>query len=389
MACDFDRVIDRKDSDSFKWNMNRQVFGKEDVLPMWVADMDFRVPEEVIRALIERAEHGVFGYPRTPGSFYEAVMGWFERHYGWTIKRDWIVVTPGVVPALARAIDAFTEPGDGVIFQPPVYYLFDRSVRSNGRRPLENRLVCYGGEYSFDLGDLQEKAAGARMLILCSPHNPVGRVWTRGEIRKILRICAENDVFLFSDEIHADLVFPGHRHVPSGLAGIMRENLICAYSTSKTFNLAGLGLSVNVIPGKKTRERFRESLEAGALWMANIFGRVGTEAAYRHGDPWLAGLMEYLEGNCRLVIDELARTAPLIKASMPEATYLMWLDCRELGMSDDQLEKFFVQEAGLGLDAGRMFGPGGEGYMRINVACPRSTLKTALDRLARAGSYVT
>lgn len=380
---DFDEVIDRRGTDSFKWNMNREVFGTDDVIPMWVADMDFRVPGEVIDALAERAGHGLFGYPVKPDSFFDAVMGWFERHYGWTIKRDWIVTTPGVVPALCTAIDAFTDPGDGVIFQPPVYYLFDRSVRTNGRRPLENRLVCYEGEYSLDLNDLQEKAGEARMLILCSPHNPVGRVWTRGELKKILRICDENDIMLFSDEIHADLVFPGSRHIPSGLPGTMRENLICAYSASKTFNLAGLGLSVNVIPGRRTRERFREALEASALWLSNIFGRVGTEAAYRHGDIWLSELMVYLEGNCRLVRKELDGLRG-ISAVMPEATYLMWLDCREMGMDDDQLEDFFVNRAGLGLDAGRMFGPGGEGFMRINVACPRSTLKLALERLKTA-----
>lgn len=379
MDFDFDRVIPRRGTDSFKWNMNREVFGTDDVIPMWVADMDFRAPREVIDALVQRAGHGIFGYPFKPDSFFEAVTGWFERKYGWTVKRDWIVTTPGVVPALCSAITEFTGPGDGVIFQPPVYYLFDRSVRNNGRMPVENRLAVFDGEYSMDLDDLQQKAKKAKMLILCSPHNPVGRIWTRGELKTVMKICRENDLFLFSDEIHADLLFPGGRHVPSGLPGTMRENLICAYSASKTFNLAGLGLSINIIPGRKTRERFQQALQAGALWLTNIFGRVGTEAAYRHGDKWLAALMRYIEGNYRLVRDRLERTVPQIEVGRPQATYLLWLDCRGMGMTDEELEEFFVKKAKLGLDAGKMFGPGGEGYMRMNIACPRATLNQALD----------
>ena len=386
MEFDFDRVIDRRNTDSFKWNMNAQVFGTEDVIPMWVADMDFRVPEQVIEALRERAGHGIFGYPFKPDSFFDAVTGWFERRYGWTIRRDWIVATPGVVPALVTAINAFTRPDDGVIFQPPVYYLFGSSVRNNDRKPLENRLIRYGGEYSMDLEDLQAKAGEASMLVLCSPHNPVGRVWSRGELKVLMKICRENDLLLFSDEIHADLVFPGHRHIPSGLPGTMRENLICAYSASKTFNLAGLGLSINVIPGKRTREKFQQALQASALWLSNIFGRVGTEAAYRHGDRWLDALMEYVEGNYRLLKDELAARVPEIEVPRPEATYLIWMDCRKMGMTDQELSDFFVHEAGLGLDAGTMFGPGGEGFMRMNVACPRSTVREAVDRIAEAWS---
>lgn len=383
MEFDFDRVIPRRGTDSFKWNMNGEVFGTDDILPMWVADMDFKAPGEVIDALVGRAEHGIFGYPFKPDSFFEAVTGWFERQYGWTVKRDWIVTTPGVVPALCSAITAFTGPGDGVIFQPPVYYLFDRSVRNNGRTPVENRLGVFDGEYSIDLDDLRKKAEKAKMLILCSPHNPVGRIWTRGELKTVMKICRENDLFLFSDEIHADLLFPGGRHVPSGLPGTMRENLICAYSASKTFNLAGLGLSINIIPGRKTRERFQQALQAGALWLTNIFGRVGTEAAYRHGDQWLAALMRYIEGNYRLVRDRLEQTTPRIKVRRPQATYLLWLDCRGMGMTDEELEEFFVKKLKLGLDAGKMFGPGGEGYMRMNIACPRATLHQALEGFGR------
>ena len=381
----FDEVIKRRGTDSFKWNMNREVFGREDLLPMWVADMDFRAPREVLDALHERVSHGIFGYPRKPDSFFEAVIGWFQKKYGWTIKKDWIVTTPGVVPALCTALNAFTEPEDGVIYQPPVYYLFRSSVMNNGRKPLENQLILYGDEYSMDLDDLQEKAKEASMLVLCSPHNPVGREWTKGELKIVLKICRENDLLLFSDEIHADLVFPGHTHIPSGLPGTMNENLICSYSASKTFNLAGLGLSLNVIPGKRTRKKFEEALEAQALYLSNIFGRVGTEAAYRHGYQWLRELMDYVEGNTLFTEEFLAENIPEIRLLRPQATYLLWLDCRGMNMTDQELQDFFVNEARLGLDAGTMFGPGGEGFMRMNVACPRSTLKKALSRIQGRG----
>ncbi|MBD3278141.1 MAG: putative C-S lyase [Candidatus Aegiribacteria sp.] len=379
----FDEVIQRRGTDSFKWNMNQEVFGRQDLLPMWVADMDFRAPSAVMKALHERVSHGVFGYPFKPDSFFEAVIGWFQKKYGWTVKKDWIVTTPGVVPALCTALNAFTSPDEGVIYQPPVYYLFKSSVEKNGRKPLENQLILYGDEYSMDLDDLQEKAKEASMLVLCSPHNPVGRVWTKGELKIVFKICRENDLLLFSDEIHADLVFPGQTHIPSGLPGTMRENLICSYSASKTFNLAGLGFSLNVIPGKRTRKKFNEVLEAQALYLSNIFGRVGTEAAYRHGYQWLRELMDYVQGNTLFTEEFLEKNIPEIRLLRPQATYLLWLDCRGMNMTDEELQDFFVNEAGLGLDAGTMFGPGGEGFMRMNVACPRSTLEEALTRLIR------
>jgi len=380
----FDKRIERRGTDSFKWNRNQEMFGTEDVLPMWVADMDFRTSEEVIRALTERVSHGVFGYPCMPDSFFDTVISWFQRRYGWTISRDWIVTSPGVVPALSMAITEFTDPDDGIIYQPPVYYLFKSSIEKNGRRALANQLICYEGDYSMDLDDLAEKAGEARMLVLCSPHNPVGRVWTRGELKHVVRLCQEREILLFSDEIHADLVFPGSRHIPSGIPRSMKENLICAYSASKTFNLAGLGLSFNVIPGKRTRQRFMSALDAHGMYLSNIFGSTGTEAAYRHGEQWLDDVMCYIEGNFEVVRDRLSESDSGIRVDKPQATYLLWLDCRSLGMSDEELEDFFVSRARLGLDAGRMFGPGGEGFMRMNIACPRSIVEEAMERLTAA-----
>lgn len=384
MSNRFDEIIDRRNSDSLKWNVMDRVFGRDDLIPMWVADMDFRVPDPVIEALRKRTEHGVFGYAVIADSFYESIMGWFERRYGWSIKKKWIVATHGVVPGLCTVLNTFTDEGDGVLIQPPVYYLFKDSVNANGRILLTSELVYCRGEYSLNLDELKEKAKEARMMILCSPHNPTGRVWTRGELKKIVKICAENEVFLFSDEIHADLVYPGSRHIPAGVLHSGNEGIICAYSTSKTFNLAGLELSVMIIPGKRTREKFQEVLKAQCLHMSNVYGIVATEAAYTSGDQWLNELMEYLLGNYLYVKDFLEESIRGISVIRPQATYLLWLDCSGLNMTDEQLSNLFVNEARLGLDAGPMFGPGGEGFMRMNIACPRTVLEEAMNRLASA-----
>ncbi len=384
MKYDFDRIVDRRGTDSVKWNVSRSMFGSDDVLPMWVADMDFRAPLPVLNAIIERTGEGILGYTMLRESFYEAVADWFRRRFGWKIGKKWTVPSPGVVPAICTAIRAFTEPGDGVVYQPPVYQLFERSIVGMERKPVPNRLVFREREYSIDFDDLEEKLKTAKMMILCSPHNPVGRVWTRGELKVMAGMCAEHDVLLFSDEIHADLVYPGYGHVPAGAAGTAGEKLICAYSIGKTFNLAGLGASYNIIPGKETRKRFEEAQKGHALDTPRVFDGVALEAAYRHGVEWLDELLSYLRENCRMIVDELPKRVPGIKVTMPQATYLLWLDCRDMGMSQQRLERFFASEAGLGLNTGTSFGPGGEGFMRMNVACPRSLLEEALERVSTA-----
>jgi cystathionine beta-lyase len=382
---DFDRTVDRCGTSSYKWDYRRKVFGREDVLPMWVADMDFRAPEPVIEALEARARHGVFGYTARPAALYEAVVGWFERRYGWRIEREWILATPGVVPALDLAIEAYTAPEDGVIIQPPVYYPFRDSVRRSGRSLINNRLVEGEDGWRMDLDALREDCRRASMLVLCSPHNPVGRVWTAGELEEVVRICAGSGVTIFSDEIHADIVYAGSRHIPTPVLGEAPDITVSAYATSKTFNLAGLQMSLNVIPDPELRARFREVSDRFHMGMSNVFAIESTTAAYSCGEGWLEALLAYLADSFDL-LEERLEAIPGVTMRRPEGTYLAWLDCRGLGLDDDALEELFVQGAGLGLNRGSTFGPGGGGHMRMNLACPRSVIAEALDRLERAVS---
>ncbi len=381
---DFGLPVDRRGTSSYKWDFRGRIFGRDNVLPMWVADMDFRAPAPVLQSVMERARHGVFGYTAKPDALYDAVVDWFARRYGWHICRDWILSTPGVVPALDLAIEAFTETGDGVIIQPPVYYPFRDSVNRSGRRLVNNRLVESGGRWALDLGGLQRDCRESSMLVLCSPHNPVGRVWTRRELEDIVAICLEEGVTIFSDEIHADIVFPGAQHVPTASLGSGAEALtIAAFAPSKTFNLAGLQMSLNVVPDPDLRAAFKRVIDRFHMGMSNVFGIVATEAAYGRGEEWLDTLLVYLDGNFDLLAGRLD-SLPGITMSRPEGTFLAWLDCRGLGMDDEELERFFVERARLGLNRGSTFGPGGEGHMRMNLACPRSTLGEALDRLEAA-----
>lgn len=381
---DFDAPVDRRGTSSFKWDFLKKVFGSEDVLPMWVADMDIKAPPSVVESIVRRARHGVFGYTARPAELYEAAMRWFESRYGWKIERDWILATPGVVPALDLAIEAYTKPGDGVIIQPPVYYPFRDSVRRSGRRLVNNRLIRNGGRYLIDMDGLERDCRRASMLVLCSPHNPVGRVWRREELEQVVKVCSESGVTIFSDEIHADIVFPGSAHVPTASLGeSAAAATVSAFATSKTFNLAGLQLSLTVISDSALRERFREVLDRFHMGMSNIFGIAATTAAYAHGAPWLDSLLEYLDGGFDLLAEGLDGI-PGITMTRPEGTFLAWLDCSGLGMDDDSLEEFFVHRARLGLNRGSTFGPGGEGHMRMNLACPRQTLATAIKRLEGA-----
>ncbi|HOP26627.1 MAG TPA: PatB family C-S lyase [Candidatus Sabulitectum sp.] len=385
MKHNFDTPIDRSGTSCLKWDYLQAFFGKEDLNALWVADMDFKTPPEILEPLIERAKHGVFGYTAKPEGFYQSVIQWFLKRYGWSIERDWIVATPGVVPALNLAIQTFTEPGEGIIIQPPVYFPFEESIRLNERRVLNNQLLLNEDRYVINFEDLERRAGNASMLVLCSPHNPVSRVWTREELEEIGRICRQNDLMVFSDEIHADIVFPPHRHMPTAAVNeFLRENSICAYATSKTFNLAGLQLSVNIIPQEVIRNRFKESLAKLHMNMSNIFGIVGTQAAYANGGEWLDQLLEYLWGNYLEVASFLRSKIPGISVLEPQGTFLLWLDCRGLGLSDDELASLFVNRAKLALSGGSMFGPGGEGFMRMNIACPRKNLMDALSSLEKA-----
>lgn len=383
----FDEKLDRRGTACLKWDYADVSFGAEGVIPMWVADMDFPTPKAVTDAIIKRAGHGAFGYTGTPQSYYDAVIGWMRRRHGWDVQKDWIMFTPGVIPALYWAVEAFTGAEDKVLVQSPVYYMFYNAVKAKRRVCTCNLLRPEGGRYVIDFADLEEKLAdpAVTLFILCSPHNPVGRVWSEEELGRIGELCLKHQVLLVSDEIHSDLVFPGHRHIPAAsLSPEIAANTITLTAPSKTFNLAGLNHANAIISDPELRERFRAVAKGVACTSPSVFGLVTTEAAYNHGEPWLEELLAYLQGNFDYLKSFLEARIPKIKALEPEATYLIWLDCSALGMEDKALKAFLNQKARVALDDGSWFGGGGSGFARMNIACHRSTLEEALLRLEAA-----
>lgn len=384
---DFDRVIDRRGTGCEKWDFMEAVFKAKDLVPLWVADMDFASPPEVVRALVRRAEHGVFGYTGYTDGYFNAVTGWMLRRHGWEIRREWVVPCPGVVPALNALVRTFTRPGDRVIVQQPVYHPFMLAAENNGRRVINNELRLDGGRYVMDLDDLEKKAAAhrARMLILCSPHNPVGRLWTRGELEELGRVCADHGLLVVSDEIHSDLVLGGRRHVPfASVSDALAARSVVCTAPSKTFNLAGLQTANLIIPDAKLRAEYIAAQEECGFFSANAFGAVALEAAYAHGEEWLDALIGYIEANLRFLADYITDRLPGVRLIEPEATYLAWLDFRDLGMDSRALKDFLRRRAAVALGEGHIFGRGGEGFARVNMACPRALLEEGFDRLERA-----
>ncbi|MGC8119544.1 MalY/PatB family protein [Marinobacter sp. VGCF2001] len=384
----FDNPIAREHTCSVKFDARKAVFGREDVIPAWVADMDFPAPEAVTRALVARAQHPVYGYTLFPDSLYEAMIQWFERQHGWAIKREWIVMAPGVVPSLNAACLAFARPGEGVIVQPPVYPPFFSSVQDTGRTVIENPLQADDtGQCRMDLHHLEHCAARpeAKVLLLCSPHNPVGRVWSQAELASVLDIARRHGLVVLSDEIHCDLTYPDKpAHTVLATLAEANDALITAVAPSKTFNMPGLGLSALVIPDPERRNAMKAEFERLHLPQCNPFSVAGFEAGYRHGGPWREALMAYLQENRDYVVREVNRRLPGVCTSAPEGTYLVWLDCRGLKLDDAALKRFFVQQAGVGLNPGPSFGEQGRGFMRLNIGCPRATLSQILDRVESA-----
>ncbi|MCM0613701.1 PatB family C-S lyase [Marinobacter sediminum] len=388
----FDQPVPREDTCSVKFDARKAVFGRDDVIPVWVADMDFAAPEAVTRALMERAAHPVYGYTLFPDSLYQSIIDWFRTRHDWVIQREWILMAPGVVPSLHAACMAYSEPGQGVIIQPPVYPPFFSSVRQSGRTVIENPLVLEqsGGEgahYRMDIDHLEACAAraDARILMLCSPHNPVGRVWSKEELEAVLAIARKHDLVVVSDEIHCDLTFsdrPAHS-VLATLAG-PEDALVTAIAPSKSFNMPGLGLSALVIPDEKRRKAMTTVFQSMHMPQCNPFSIAGFEAGYREGGPWLDELMGYLQANRDYVEKTVNQRLPGISVSSPEGTYLMWLDCRGLGMPDPELKRFFVRDAGVGMNPGISFGEPGRGFMRLNIGCSRSVLTDVLTRIEAA-----
>lgn len=376
---DFDKPVERRGTDSVKWDL-----ADDDVIPMWVADMDFESPREVQEAIMDRVKHGVYGYTIELDSLFEAVTKWVSRRHNWTIEREWTVFTPGVMPGILGILHAITRPGDKVILQSPVYTPFFRAVRNSGCHVLNNQLKYENNRYTMNFPDLEEKAKDprTRALILCNPHNPVGRVWTREELSTVGKICLENDVVMISDEIHSDLIYKEYKHIPlASICDEFAENSITCIAPSKTFNLAGLNTAFLVIPDSRVRREFQNmSLPK----RATIFGGIAAEAAYTYGDNWLDALLDYLDDNRRLLAGYLKARTPQIKVVEPEGTYLVWLDCRQLGMDNDGLEKFMLEKAGIWVNQGYSFGSGGDGFIRMNIGCPRPILEKALGRLNAA-----
>jgi cysteine-S-conjugate beta-lyase len=381
---DFDTPINREGTAALKWDGRLGQFGDTGVLPLWVADMDLPAPEAVTRALCARAAHPVYGYTVFPESLFTALADWMRDRHGWVIERDWVIMAPGVVPSLAATVLALTQPGDGVIIQPPVYAPFYSVVRTNGRRVVENPLREVAGEYRFDLENLERCAAGARLLLLCSPHNPVGRVWRPDELSALIEIAHRHGVVVLSDEIHHDLCFPGEDHRVLARLADDPAAVITAVAPSKTFNIPGLGLSALICPDPGQRRALRHCFDSFHVSASNPFSVVGFETAYRVGGPWLDALRPYLEGNRDLALEFIAHRLPGIAAVRPEGTYLLWLDCRGLGLDDAALRAFFIQRAGLGLSPGTIFGTGGSGHMRLNLGAPRAVIAQALERIAAA-----
>jgi len=386
MAYNFDEIIQREKTNSIKYDHRNEYFGSDDLIPMWVADMDFRTPDFIMEAIRERARHEILGYAFRGEGFYEAIIGWYRRRYQWEVKKEWIIFTPGVVPALNFAIRAFSLPGDEIILQPPVYHPFFSLVRDNGRKILYNQLLDDNDTYLMDIQDLSAKISDCtKLIVLSHPHNPVGRVWSEQELTLLGNLCFNRHILVLSDEIHSDLVFkPACHHSFASLNEDFSRNSITFASPSKTFNIAGLSTSFAIIPDEKLRENYVREFETSHLWLGNIFGSVALETGYNRGDTWLEELLAYLGSNLDFLVDFIKENIPIIRVVKPQGTYLVWLDMHKVDTGGLALREFLIRKARIGCNDGSTFGPGGEGFQRMNIACPRTVLKEALNRLRDA-----
>ncbi len=382
MKYDFDSYVERKHTNSVKWDGMKEFFGTDDALPMWVADMDFQSPQPVVEAIQKRAVHGVYGYTFNE-ELYSAFSKWLEKRHNWRVKREWLRTIPGVLPGLAAAILAFSDEDDEVILQPPVYYPFFRMVQGLNRKMVFNELNFSDGIYTMDLKDLKKKITSkTKLLVLCSPQNPTGRVWKKEELKELGKICAENDILILSDEIHADLVYKRYKHTP--MATLYPQNTLVFMAPSKTFNIAGLGTAFAIVPNKKFFESLSQKLDSMGFGSGNVFGLTAAQAAYEKGEEWLDALLDYLEENLNFLKKFVSERMPIVKVVEPQGTYLVWLDFRNLGLNDEALKEFLLKKAKVAFDDGPIFGPGGEGFQRINIATPRSLLREGLERIEEA-----
>lgn len=382
----FDEIVKRYNTESRKWDNIDEVFGDTSVLPLWIADMDFASPPAVLKAIQAKAAHGVFGYPARRTSLHDSVMRWTKVRHNWTLEREWISTAPGVVSSISAAVLTLTEPGDSIIIQPPVYPPFFSCVRNNGRKIVENALKNNHGYYEFDFDDLEAKIDDTvKMIVLCSPHNPVGRVWREDELRRLADICLKHQIIILADEIHHDLVFSGHKHTPlARLSPEIAHATVTFMAASKTFNVAGLNTSFIITPDPVKRKKINKLLHNLEIGKTTIFGGAATEAAYTDGEEWLEELLVYLEANADYIVSYVEQHLPGVKVVKPEGTYLAWLDFRDIFSQADKVSIFLTKEAKVGMNDGLSFGCQGAGFARLNFGCPKSIIQEALQRIERA-----
>ncbi len=386
MNYNFDEIIDRKGTDAVKLERCKALFGTEDVLPLWVADMDFRTPDFILDTIRKRLDHPILGYSVPPEGFNDAFVKWVRDHHRWPVSASQVGFVPGIVPALSFAVQCFSEPGDEVMIQPPVYYPFFNVIRNNNRVVVTNPLREAGGKFVMDFDDLESKITEkTRLFILCNPHNPGGKVWAPETLRRLDEICTRRNILVVSDEVHADMVLNGYRHTPyATVSDTAAKGSVTFMAPTKVFNMPGIVSSSYIIPDGALRARFAHFLEAAEMNTGNLFAYLTTVACYEQGEEWRVAMLEYVQGNIRYVIDYLAGHLPQIRPMEPEASFLLWLDCSALGMDTDTLHRFFALKAGLGLNKGTVFGEGGEYHLRLNVACPRAVLVRAMQQLSAA-----
>ncbi|MFL1469368.1 MalY/PatB family protein [Paraclostridium bifermentans] len=386
MNYNFDTIIDRSNNFAAKWSEMDKKYGTNDLIPMWVADMDFKAAPCIIDALRNRLEQGIYGYTTRPNSYNESIVNWVSRRFGWNIKSEWLVFSPGVIPAISILIQELTNEGDKIMIQEPVYSPFNSVVKDNKRELVISPLKkLEDGNYVMDYEDIEAKIKDVKIFILCNPHNPVGRVWTKEELKQLGDICIKHNVKVISDEIHSDIIFKGHKHI--SFASICKEfeqNSITCMAPTKTFNIAGLQMSQVILPNENDYKALDSAFARIDIRRNNAFSLVATEAAYNHGEEWLTDFIDYLEGNMDFAVNYIEQNMPKLKVRKPQGTYLLWVDFSELGLSDDEVAKFLVENAKVALNNGPSFGIGGQGYQRINLACPRSMVEEALTRIKNA-----
>lgn len=385
MKYNFDEIIPRKNSDCLKYDKLQEMFGTDDALSMWIADMDFRTPPFVIEALRRRLDHEVLGYTFCSPQWKPAIQNWVSRHYGWDVKEEEIGFVGGIVPAISFAVQCFTAPGDKILIQPPVYHPYHHVVKDLGRTLVYNPLRLVDGQFEIDFEDFERKIVGCKLFLLCNPHNPGGRVWNADELVRIADICAKNDVIVISDEIHCDMALTGYKHtVFATVSEAAAQNSVTLMAASKTFNIAGLKSSYHIIQNEALRKQYSEYLTRSELDTAHLFATTAVAVAYNEGDEWLAQMLQYVEENIAFLDKYLKENMPKISFIRPQASYLVFLDARELGMPQERLVEFFLKEAKVAMNDGTMFGQEGAGFMRMNLGCPRATLQQALEQIKAA-----